>query len=59
AAGAAAKTSGAVGGDCVIAVAFEREAIVEAQRRWAALGAEVLEVSVEPRGVRTEACHGA
>lgn len=54
AAGAAAKGSGAVGGDCVIALSFEPEVLAAAEARWRALGAEVLDVSAGGEGVRRE-----
>lgn len=54
AAGAGAKSSGAVGGDCAIAVAFERERLVDTERRWHGLDARVLDAQVDLGGVRLE-----
>jgi phosphomevalonate kinase len=56
-AGAAAKGSGAVGGDCVIALALDPKVIEETERRWRALGADVLRVGTDVEGVREVAIH--
>jgi mevalonate kinase len=53
-AGAGAKGSGAVGGDSAIAVGFERATLAMVEENWRQLGAEVLGVGVDVRGVRKE-----
>jgi phosphomevalonate kinase len=58
AAGAAAKGSGAIGGDCAIAFGFESGSITAAETAWRRLGAEVLDVHIDRLGVRREECHG-
>ena len=50
--GVAAKGSGAIGGDCAIACAFEATALAALAEKWRAAGAEPLAVSVDGRGVR-------
>ncbi|MFE7562318.1 mevalonate kinase [Kitasatospora sp. NPDC057500] len=50
--GAAAKSSGAVGGDCVIAVGPQDGPLDEARAAWRRLGAEVAEVSPDHDGLR-------
>jgi phosphomevalonate kinase len=50
--GWAAKGSGAVGGDCALAVGFGDCDPAALERRWRAAGAQPLEVSVDVRGVR-------
>ncbi|MER7578031.1 hypothetical protein [Streptomyces sp. NPDC126514] len=51
--GVAAKGSGAVGGDCVIALGFHPARLDAARRAWHKLGATALNLTLEPRGVRT------
>ncbi len=51
-AGVAAKGSGAVGGDCVIAVAFDPADLRMAEDRWQERRADPLGVSIDARGVR-------
>lgn len=56
-AGAAAKGSGAVGGDCVIALAFQPSTLARVEEDWRRLGAEVLSLGIDLRGVRREVAH--
>lgn len=56
-AGAAAKGSGAAGGDCVIALALGDDAVARAEAGWRRLGAEVLGVKVAFGGVQRERTH--
>ncbi|MGH7899793.1 MAG: hypothetical protein ACREQQ_17690, partial [Candidatus Binatia bacterium] len=55
--GVAAKGSGAVGGDCVIAVAFDPADLAGVRDRWRSLDAEPLEISIDRRGVRRGDAH--
>jgi phosphomevalonate kinase len=55
--GVAAKGSGAVGGDCAIALAFDGEALAAVEAEWRARGAVPLEASIDVRGVRREGSH--
>jgi phosphomevalonate kinase len=55
--GLAAKGSGAVGGDCAIAVTFDPASVPAVENRWRELGAEPLRVSIDSRGVRSEDGH--
>jgi mevalonate kinase len=55
--GVAAKGSGAVGGDCAIAIAFDPARLPAAEERWRTLEAEPLAVSIDTRGVRHEDTH--
>ncbi len=50
--GWAAKGSGAVGGDCAIAIGFGDCDAAALERSWHAAGAQPLDVSVDVRGVR-------
>ena len=50
--GVAAKSSGAVGGDCVIALGFDPAALASAREAWRGLGAAVLEIGIDLAGVR-------
>jgi phosphomevalonate kinase len=52
--GLAAKGSGAVGGDCAIAITFDPARVAAAEERWRTLEAEPLAVSIDARGVRRE-----
>lgn len=52
--GVAAKGSGAVGGDCAIAVGFDAAALAAAAARWRALGASLVDAGVDREGVRRE-----
>jgi phosphomevalonate kinase len=56
-AGVAAKGSGALGGDCAIAVAAAPSQLPPVVAAWRRLGAEVLALSVDPIGVRQEVGH--
>ena len=53
----ASKGSGAVGGDCVIAVAFDPAELRAAEDHWRKREAEPLRVSIDTRGVRREEPH--
>jgi len=55
--GFAAKGSGAVGGDCAIALGFVSGGLATLADAWRALGAEPLPVAVDLRGVRREVSH--
>jgi len=55
--GLAAKGSGAVGGDCAIAMTFDPASVAAVEQQWCALGAEPLAVSIDRRGVRREDRH--
>jgi mevalonate kinase len=55
--GLAAKGSGAVGGDCAVAITFDPARVPVAEERWRALEAEPLVVSIDARGVRREDIH--
>ncbi len=50
--GVVSKSSGAVGGDCVIALGFDPGRLAAARDAWRRLGAAVLDVGVDPQGVR-------
>lgn len=50
--GVVSKSSGAVGGDCVIAVGFDPSRLAAARDAWRRLGAAVLDVGIDLRGVR-------
>ena len=52
--GFAAKGSGAVGGDCAIAIGFPEADFTALEARWRALGAEPLSVAIDTRGVRAQ-----
>jgi phosphomevalonate kinase len=54
AAGVAAKGSGAVGGDCAIAVGFDDERLRMAEDSWRILSAVPLSVGVDSQGLREE-----
>ena len=55
--GLAAKGSGAVGGDCAIAITFDPTGVPAVEKRWRTLEAEPLAVSIDARGVRCEDSH--
>ncbi len=55
--GLAAKGSGAVGGDCAIAITFDPGRLPAAEEQWRTLEAEPLAVSIDSRGVRREDSH--
>ncbi|MGH7805933.1 MAG: mevalonate kinase family protein, partial [Candidatus Binatia bacterium] len=50
--GVVSKSSGAVGGDCVIALGFDPGRLAAARDAWRRLGAAVLDVGIDVRGVR-------
>ncbi|MGW4380745.1 mevalonate kinase family protein [Kitasatospora sp. NPDC004531] len=50
--GAAAKTSGAVGGDCVIALATDHALLADIRARWRRLEAEPLDLAPDTEGLR-------
>ena len=50
--GVVSKSSGAVGGDCVIALGFDPVRLAAARDAWRRLGAAVLDVAVDAGGVR-------
>ncbi len=54
AAGVAAKGSGAVGGDCAIAIGLDAERLRMAEDSWRILSAIPLSVNVDPMGLRRE-----
>ncbi|MFE4513564.1 mevalonate kinase [Kitasatospora sp. NPDC056783] len=51
--GATAKSSGAVGGDCVIAVGTDGAPLADARTAWRRLGAVPLDVALDAEGLRT------
>jgi len=53
-AGAAGKLSGAGGGDCGIAVSFDRTASETVRKAWATNGFSVIDTTVSPAGVQIE-----
>jgi len=53
--GFAAKGSGAVGGDCAIALGFAARGLATLADAWRALGAEPLAVAIDSKGVRRHA----
>jgi phosphomevalonate kinase len=55
--GAAAKGSGAIGGDCAIALGFDPARLRAIEERWRRGGAEVLDLAVDRRGLRREPDH--
>lgn len=55
--GWAAKGSGAVGGDCAIALAFDAADAAALEEEWRRRNAEPLAVSIDTRGVRCEEAH--
>ncbi|MFE6099615.1 mevalonate kinase [Streptomyces laurentii] len=50
--GAFAKSSGAVGGDCAIALALTAEPLDGARAAWQRLGAEILDITPDRHGLR-------
>jgi mevalonate kinase len=58
AAGLAAKGSGAVGGDCAIALGFAPQELARLGESWRAIGARPLDVAVDALGVRVVGARG-
>ena len=55
--GFAAKGSGAVGGDCAIALGFDGAPVAALESDWRGRGAQPLAVAIDGRGVRREDSH--